>query len=116
MGIAAAAKVLQDTGSSCKLTGLGLPSEMSEYIGDDDTHSCPYMFLWNPIEVGELSAYISLALVDGTITGAVGDTFEAPELGTTYEITEQTGGSSEVILGQPYRFDASNIEEWKVIY
>lgn len=35
VGIAAAAKVLQDNGSSCKLTGLGLPSEMSEYIGDD---------------------------------------------------------------------------------
>ena len=53
-----------------KLTGLGLPSEMSEYIGDDDEHSCPYMFLWNPEDVGKLSAYTSIALVKGDITGA----------------------------------------------
>ena len=39
VGIAAAAKYLQDNGSSCKLTGLGLPSEMQEYTGDDDSHS-----------------------------------------------------------------------------
>ena len=57
VGIAAAAKVLQDNGSSCKLTGLGLPSEMSEYIGDDDAHSCPYMFLWNPEDVGRLGEF-----------------------------------------------------------
>ncbi len=116
VGIAAAAKVLQDASSSCKLTGLGLPSEMAEYIGADDAHSCPYMFLWNPIELGELSAYISMALVDGTITGASGETFEAPELGVTYTITDQDGGATEVILGAPFAFTPENIEEWKVIY
>ena len=116
VGIAAAAKVLQDAGSECKLTGLGLPSEMAEYIGPFDTHSCPYMFLWNPFELGELSAYISMALVDGTITGAVGDTFEAPELGVTYTVTEQSGGATEVILGQPFAFTPDNIDEWKTIY
>ena len=46
VGIAAAAKYLQDNGSSCKLTGLGLPSEMQEYTGDDDSHSCPYGSDW----------------------------------------------------------------------
>ena len=116
VGIAAAAKVLQDAGSSCKLTGLGLPSEMAEYIGDDDAHSCPYMFLWNPIDLGKLSAYISLALVDGTITGAAGDTFSAPELDTEYEVTEASDGGTEVILGAPFKFDPSNIEEWKSVY
>ena len=35
VGIAAAAKYLQDNGSACKLTGLGLPSEMLEYTGAD---------------------------------------------------------------------------------
>ena len=33
VGIAAAAKLLQDQGSVVKLTGLGLPSEMVEYTG-----------------------------------------------------------------------------------
>ena len=115
VGIAAAAKVLQDSGSACKLTGLGLPSEMSEYIGDDDAHSCPYMFLWNPIDVGRLGAYTSIALVNEVITGAAGDTFTAGELGD-YEIVDAADGGTEVILGAPFKFDPSNIDEWKDIY
>lgn len=117
VGIAAAAKVLQDQQSPVKLTGLGLPSEMSAYIGDDESHSCPYMFLWNPEDVGRLSAYTALALVDETITGAVGDTFEAGEMeNSPYTVTECSDGGSEIILGPPFKFDSSNIEEWKDIY
>lgn len=41
---------------------------MSEYIGDDEAHSCPYMFLWNPVDVGRLGAYTSIALVNEEIT------------------------------------------------
>ena len=115
VGIAAAAKVLQDNGSSCKLTGLGLPSEMSEYIGDDDAHSCPYMFLWNPEDVGRLGAYTSIALVNEEITGVAGDKFTAGDLGE-YEVTEASDGGTEVILGSPFIFDPSNIDEWKDVY
>lgn len=115
VGIAAAAKVLQDQGSSCKLTGLGLPSEMAAYIGDGDSFSCPYMFLWNPIDVGRLSAYISLALVNGDINGATGDTFEAGDMGS-YTVVDAADGGTEVILGPPFKFDPSNINEWKDIY
>ena len=114
VGIAAAAKVLQDQKSSVKLTGLGLPSEMAEYIGDDDAHSCPYMYLWNPIDLGRLAGYTSIALVDGTITGAAGDTFTAGELGS-YTI-EEIDGSTQIILGPPFKFDPSNIDEWKSVY
>ena len=119
VGIAAAAKVLQDKGSSVKLTGLGLPSEMAAYIGDDDAHSCPYMYLWNPIDLGKLSAYISAALANDVITGAVGDTFATPDLEETVHTVTETGngdGSTEVILGAPYKFDPSNIDEWKDVY
>lgn len=115
VGINAAAKVLQDEKSSVKLTGLGLPSEMAEYIGDDDEHSCPYMYLWNPIDVGRLGAYISIALVDGTITGAEGDTFTAGDMGD-YEVVAASDGGTEVILGPPFKFDPSNIDEWKDVY
>ena len=115
VGINAAAKVLQDEKSSVKLTGLGLPSEMAEYIGDDDEHSCPYMYLWNPIDVGRLGAYTSMALVDGTITGAEGDKFTAGEMGD-YEVVAASDGGTEVILGPPFKFDPSNIDEWKDIY
>ncbi len=117
VGIAAAAKVLQDQSSAVKLTGLGLPSEMAEYIGDDDAHSCPYMFLWNPIDVGRLGAYISAALVDGTITGAAGETFEAGDMpNSPYTIVDAGDGGTEVILGAPFKFDPTNIEEWKTVY
>lgn len=115
VGIASAAKVLQDSGASCKLTGLGLPSEMSEYIGDDEAHSCPYMFLWNPVDVGRLGAYTSIALVNEEITGVSGDKFTAGELGD-YEVIEASDGGTEVILGAPFRFDSSNIDEWKDVY
>ena len=114
VGIAAAAKVLQDQKSSVKLTGLGLPSEMAEYIGDDDAHSCPYMYLWNPIDLGRLAGYTSIALVDGTITGAAGDKFTAGDLGD-YTI-EEIDGSTQIILGPPFKFDPSNIDDWKTVY
>lgn len=119
VGIAAAAKVLQDQKSSVKLTGLGLPSEMKEYIGADDAHSCPYMFLWNPIDLGKLAAYASIALVDGTITGAVGDTFEAGDMeNSPYTLSAVAGdeSASEIILGPPFKFDPDNIEEWAAVY
>lgn len=115
VGINAAAKVLQDEKSSVKLTGLGLPSEMAEYICDDDAHSCPYMYLWNPIDLGRLGAYTSIALVDGTITGAEGDKFTAGDMGD-YEIVKADDGGTEMILGAPFKFDASNIDEWKDVY
>lgn len=115
VGIMAAAKVLQDEASSVKLTGLGLPSEMADYIGNDDAHSCPYMYLWNPIDIGRLTAYVSIALVDGSITGAAGETFTAGDLGE-YTITEASDGGTEVVLGPPFAFTPDNIADWKDVY
>lgn len=117
VGIMAAAKVIQDQGvaGTVKLTGLGLPSEMADYIGDEDSNSCPYMYLWNPIDVGRLSAYVSVGLVEGFITGTAGDTFTAGEMGN-YEVVSAADGGTEVIVGPPFKFDSSNIEEWKSVY
>ena len=114
VGIAAAGRVITDRGLIGKvaITGLGLPSEMAEYI---ENGACPYMFLWNPIDVGYLSAYAATALVDGDITGAAGETFEAGRLGT-YEIVKAGDGGTEVLLGPPFRFDPDNIAEWKTVY
>ncbi len=114
VGINAAAKVLQDKGSSVKLTGLGLPSEMEAYIGDSDEYPCPYMYLWNPIDLGELSAYVAVGLVDGSITGTPGEVFTAG--GDSYGVVEAADGGTEIILGPPFKFDSSNIEEWAAIY
>ncbi len=113
VGIMAAAGVLQDKNSEVKLTGLGLPSEMADYIGTDNV--CPYMYLWNPIDVGRLGAYTSVALVNGDITGAAGETFTAGEMGG-YEIVEASDGGTEIIVGPPFAFTPENIDEWKSVY
>lgn len=117
VGIMAAAKVVEDKGlaGSVKVTGLGLPSEMADYIGDGDDNSCPYMFLWNPIDLGRLAAYTAIALVNGVITGAEGDSFTAPD-GTVYEVTAASDGGTEIILGPPFGFTPENIDEWKSVY
>ena len=115
VGIAAAAKYLQDNESACKLTGLGLPSEMQEYTGDDADHSCPYFYLWDMQGLGKLSAYTTIALINGDITGAKDDKFTAGDLGD-YTITDADDGGTEVVLGAPLKFDTSNIEEMAKLY
>lgn len=114
VGIMAAAKVVTDKGLIGKVavTGLGLPSEMAEYITNG---SCPWMYLWNPIDVGGLAAYASIALVKGDITGAAGDKFEAGTLGS-YEVISAADGGTEVLLGAPFKFEPDNIDEWKSVY
>jgi rhamnose transport system substrate-binding protein len=114
VGIAAAGKVLTDKNLKGKvfLTGLGLPSEMATYI---ESGVCPYMYLWNPIDVGYLGSYTATALVSKKITGAVGDKFSAGRLGD-YTITAAPDGGTEVLLGPPFKFDAKNIADWKTVY
>ena len=115
VGIAAAAKYLQDNGSACKLTGLGLPSEMIEYTGDDDAHSCPYFYLWDMQGLGKLSAYATIALANEEITGALDETFTAGDLGE-YTITAADDGGTEIVLGLPLEFNSENIEEMAKLY
>ncbi|MDR1900135.1 MAG: rhamnose ABC transporter substrate-binding protein [Treponema sp.] len=114
VGIAAAGKVISDKGLQGRvfITGLGLPSEMAEYIVNG---ACPYMYLWNPIDVGYLSAYVATALSSGKITGKAGDQFSAGRLGN-YTIVAAPDGGTEVLLGPPFKFDKANIEEWKTVY
>jgi rhamnose transport system substrate-binding protein len=114
VGIAAAAKVVSDQGLIGKVhvTGLGLPSEMADYITNG---ACPYMFLWNPIDLGYLGGYVAVALTKGQITGRVGDRFSAGKLGN-FQITEAGGGGTQVLLGPPFKFEPSNIAAWKSVY
>ncbi|MEE0867634.1 MAG: rhamnose ABC transporter substrate-binding protein [Clostridia bacterium] len=112
VGMLAAGKVLQDKKSEVKLTGLGLPSEMAPFIEDA---TCPWMYLWNPIDIGYVAGYTMDSLVKGSITGAVGDKLSAGDLGEKV-VTEAADGGTEVMLGDPFKFDAENIAEWKEIY
>ena len=111
-GVPAVARAVQDSRRNVKVTGLGLPSQMAEYI---DSGVSPYVFLWNPAELGYLSAYVAIALSSGTITGSVGERFTAGRLGQ-YTIVQAGDNGTEIILGPPYKFDKSNIGEWKNVY
>ncbi|MDH4616192.1 rhamnose ABC transporter substrate-binding protein [Brevibacillus sp. AY1] len=113
VGIAAAGKVLTDKGlkDKVKLTGLGLPSEMAEYI---ESGVSPWMYLWNPVDVGYLSGYAADALVKGTITGKAGEKFTAGKLGEKEIIAD--GDGTQIMLGDPFKFDPANIGEWKQVY
>lgn len=113
VGMAAAGKVITDKGLIGKvyLTGLGLPSEMAEYIKNG---ACPWMYLWNPVDNGYLAGRAAYALVKGEIEGKAGDKFDAGRLGQKEVIT--VGDGTEIMLGDPFRFDAENIDEWKDVY
>ncbi|KRF09845.1 rhamnose ABC transporter substrate-binding protein [Paenibacillus sp. Soil787] len=113
VGIAAAGKVLTDKGLKDKvqLTGLGLPSEMAQYI---EGGVSKWMYLWNPIDVGYLAGYTADALVKGTLTGKEGEKFKAGRLGDKQIVKD--GDGTQIMLGDPFKFEASNIAEWKKVY
>ena len=114
VGIAAAAVCIQDNGltGKIKLTGLGLPSEMADYIRDG---VCEGMYLWNPIDLGYCAAYATMAFVKGEIEGVAGETFDAGRLGPQ-EIYDAADGGVFTIVGDPYCFTAENIDFWKDVY
>ncbi len=114
VGIAAAGKVLTDKHLQGKvfLTGLGLPSEMAEYINNG---ICPWMYLWNPIDLGYLAGYAAVAAADGKLDGAQGGKLEAGKLGAKTVVAAGDGGT-EIMLGAPFKFDKDNINEWKSVY
>ncbi|MFK0402522.1 rhamnose ABC transporter substrate-binding protein [Microbacterium sp. NPDC090225] len=106
VGIAAAARYLStsDYKGKVALTGLGTPNQMREYVEDGTVTA---FALWNPEDLGYLAAFAAAALIEGDITGAEGDTFDAGDLG---EYT--VGADGTVLLGDPFVFDADNIGEF----
>ena len=112
VGVLACAQAVQNAGSSIKVAGLGLPSEMKDYVGDDKV--CPYMYLWNPIDVGNCAAYMIDALAEGKV-GEIGTSFEAKN-GTSYEVMAGDPAAKQIIVGPPFAFTGENIAEWAEVY
>src|SRR5688572_26212045 len=106
VGVAAAARYL--SGSTYKgkvqLTGLGTPNQMRAFVKDGTVKA---FALWNPADLGYLAAYAGGALASGIITGKEGEKFKAGKLG---EFT--VGKDATVLLGDPFTFNASNIEQF----
>jgi rhamnose transport system substrate-binding protein len=114
VGIAAAARAIEDAGLSGKvqLTGLGLPSEMAEYV---KRGTCKAFALWNPIDLGYATIYATYRLLTKEIKGNVGEKVNLGKLGERKIVDEGNGGKM-IILGPPFVFDASNIDYWSKVY
>lgn len=106
VGIAAAARYVSTSEYKGKVavTGLGTPNQMREYVEDGTVEA---FALWNPTDLGYLATQAAAALAAGDLTGEEGETFTAGRLG---EFT--VGADGEVLLGEPYVFDESNIADF----
>jgi rhamnose transport system substrate-binding protein len=107
VGIAAAAKVAQTRGLSdkIKVTGLGLPSEMKEFIVDG---SSPGFQLWDPPAEGYLGVYLVYAEVTQGFKPAPGASFSAGKLGTV-----KIESSGQILtLPTPKLFDKNNLQDF----
>ncbi|HEV7254703.1 MAG TPA: rhamnose ABC transporter substrate-binding protein [Mesorhizobium sp.] len=109
IGIRSGAKAIVDGGLVGKvyITGLGLPSEMKDYVLQG---ACDSFAIWNPVEYGYSSTHIMAALLNGT---------EATEgaklsMGKKGETTVEANG--EAVMGEPFEFNKSNVEEFAKIF
>ena len=107
VGIAAAAQVVQSRGiaEQVKVTGLGLPSEMRDFVKDGTVTAFQ---LWSPYNEGWLAAYFAAGVRDGSIKNEVGSTFEVPSLGTiTINANNSINTQAELTT-----FNAENIDNF----
>ena len=107
VGIAAAAQVVQSRGiaDTVHVTGLGLPSEMRDFIKDGTVSAFQ---LWSPYNEGWLAVHFALGVLDGSISNEVGATFDVPNLGT---ITIN-GLNAMNTQAELTKFDATNIDDF----
>ncbi|MCA9897210.1 MAG: substrate-binding domain-containing protein [Ardenticatenaceae bacterium] len=110
VGIAAAAKAMQDEGlcDDVKVSGLGLPAEMASFT----LNGCaPQFALWSFVDLGYLTYHLTYNLAVGNITAEEGQTFEAGRMGTyTIEKDPTRDAGLRVLMGPFTVYDASNVE------
>lgn len=107
VGVAAAAQVVQSRGlaDTVEVTGLGLPSEMRDFVKDGTVEAFQ---LWSPYNEGWLAAHFAKGVLEGTIVNGPGQTFEVPDLGTI-TILENNMMNTQAELTV---FDISNIDDF----
>ncbi len=110
VGIAAAAKAMQDEGlcDTVKVSGLGLPAEMVSYT----LNGCaPEFALWSFVDLGYLTYYVTSLLATGEIEAAEGETFEAGRMGSyTIEKDPTRDEGLRVLMGPFTVYNKDNVE------
>ncbi|MCB1494409.1 MAG: rhamnose ABC transporter substrate-binding protein [Bauldia sp.] len=109
IGIRSGAKAIVDGGLVGKvyITGLGLPSEMKDYVL---AGACDTFAIWNPVDYGYASTYIMNDILNGAAT-AEGSKLSMGSKGET-----TVGPDGECVMGEPFVFDKSNVEEYAKIF
>jgi rhamnose transport system substrate-binding protein len=111
VGIAAAAKAMQDEGlcDQVKVSGLGLPAEMVSYT----LNGCaPEFALWSFVDLGYLAYYTAYLLATGAIEGKEGEKFEAGRMGAyTIEKDPTREHGLRVLMGPFTVYNKDNVEE-----
>jgi rhamnose transport system substrate-binding protein len=122
VGMVAAGQSLKSSNSKIKLTGLGLPSEMQTFMPTSESDKsfdfvCPYMMLWDVIDLGRVSAGATLGAAKGEFDGAIGSKFKLDAFGEyearEFEAIDHPGDDGSLIYeGNPYVFYKNNMKEW----
>ncbi len=92
-----------------KVSGLGLASEMQEYVNNG---VAPVFALWSFYDLGYLAYYLTYRMLTGEVQGVAGETFDAGRMGT-YEITEDpTRDAGLRVLMGPFKiYTKDNVAE-----
>ena len=108
VGAPAVSKCIQDAGRDVKVTGLTLASDMKTFI---EAGICDETFLWNPIDLGYVASYAAVALVNGDITGAAGDSVVAGDYDLTVEAKGEDGATI-LYLNKLNCFNTETVDDW----
>jgi rhamnose transport system substrate-binding protein len=108
VGIAAAAKAMQDEGlcDKVKVSGLGLPAEMAAYVPD----CSPQFALWSFVDLGYVTYYATYLLATGALQGVEGETFTAGRMGDyTIEKDPTRDNGLRIVMGPFTVYDETNV-------
>ncbi|HEX6884465.1 MAG TPA: substrate-binding domain-containing protein [Planctomycetota bacterium] len=98
-----AAEAVQQEQSDVPVIGLSVPSLCRSYV---HAGTVPSILLWNTVDLGYLTVHVADALARRRLApGAT--SFSAGRLGTL------AVEGDDVVLGVPFRFDASNIDRFE---
>jgi rhamnose transport system substrate-binding protein len=111
VGLPAVAAVVREQGLSgrVKVTGLGLPSEMAEFVLDG---TCEGFQLWNPPYEGYVGVYLVWAEKKAGFIPAPGASFSAGILGDHSILPN----GQILTLEAPMLYDNSNIREYSILF
>lgn len=96
------AEAVKQEGSAAKVIGLSVPSLCRGYVHEGIVES---IVLWNTVDLGYLTVRAAVKLKAGELRSGAAS-LDGGRLGTL----EVRG--SEILLGKPFRFDKSNIDQF----